>query len=34
MYSDGAEYIILIHDYTSNMILNEIIDTDKPVNCE
>jgi hypothetical protein len=26
MYSGGTEYIIPIHDYTSNMILNGIID--------
>jgi len=30
MYSSGTEYIILIHDYTSNTVLNDIIDAGKP----
>ena len=30
MYSSETEYIILIHDYTSNTVLNDIIDAGKP----
>lgn len=34
MYSGGTEYIIPIHDYTTNTVLNDIIDAGEPDNCK